>query len=87
MYRVLRPGRRRRCLLARNSRPALVYLLVGLGLVLVIEGLTYAAFPEGMKRLLLQLADLPGATLRSAGLFATIAGLVLLLVGRLFFSA
>lgn len=36
-----------------------------------------------MKRMLLQLVDLPPALLRSAGLVATIVGLVLLLTARL----
>ena len=85
MFPAPRPARRRHCRQPRSSRLALVYVLLGLGLVLVVEGLIYAAFPEGMKRLMLQIADMPGATLRSAGLFAVIAGLALLLSLRLFY--
>lgn len=61
--------------------------MIGLGLVLVIEGLAYAAFPEGMKRMLLAMAEIPETTLRSAGLLATIVGLVLLVLARLVFYA
>lgn len=55
--------------------------------MLVIEGLAYAAFPEGMKRMLLAMAEIPETTLRSAGLLATIVGLVLLVLARLVFYA
>lgn len=48
--------------------------------------MTYAVFAGGMKRMLVQLADLPPATLRTAGLVATIIGMVLLLAARLIFG-
>ena len=51
-------------------------LLVALGLVLVIEGVLYAAFPGGMKRTLVQVLDLPDTMLRSVGLAAAFMGLV-----------
>ncbi len=58
-------------------------LLVALGLVMVIEGLLYAVFPEGMKRMMQLLLTLPGEQIRSAGLvFAVIGvGIVWLLRG------
>ena len=58
-------------------------LLVALGLVMVIEGLLYAVFPEGMKRMMQQLLTLPSEKIRSAGLvFAVIGvGIVWLLRG------
>ncbi len=58
-------------------------LLVALGLVMVIEGLLYALFPEGMKRMMQQLLTLPSEQVRSAGLvFAVIGvGIVWLLRG------
>lgn len=62
-------------------------MLIGLGLVLVVEGLAYAIFADGMKRMLLQIADMSPATLRSAGLVAAIAGLVLLLGARWLFGS
>ena len=58
-------------------------LLVALGLAMVIEGLLYALFPEGMKRLMERLLSLPSEQVRSAGLFfaAVGVGLVWLLRG------
>jgi uncharacterized protein YjeT (DUF2065 family) len=57
-------------------------LLVALGLVLVIEGVLYAAFPTGMKRTLAQVLELPDGTLRGVGLVAAIIGLVLVWIVR-----
>lgn len=54
--------------------------------MLVIEGLLYALFADGMKRMLLSLVDVPPATLRTAGLVAAIAGLALILAARLLFG-
>lgn len=48
--------------------------LVGLALVLVIEGFLYAAFPEAMKRMLEQVRDMPPQTLRIAGLAGFVIG-------------
>ena len=58
-------------------------LLVALGLAMVIEGLLYALFPEGMKRLMRRLLTLPSEQVRSAGLvFAAVGvGVVWLLRG------
>lgn len=58
-------------------------LLVALGLAMVIEGLLYALFPEGMKRLMQRLLMLPSEQVRSAGLvFAAVGvGVVWLLRG------
>ena len=53
-------------------------LLVSLlGLVLVLEGLPYAAFPESMQRWLRQMADMPPKVLRVCGLLAMGIGLLL----------
>lgn len=62
-------------------------MLIGLGLVLVIEGLLYALCADGMKRMLLSLVDVPPATLRTAGLVAAIAGMLLIGAARMFFTA
>lgn len=58
-------------------------LLVALGLVMVIEGLLYAVFPAGMKRMMQLLLTLPSEQIRTAGLvFAVIGvGIVWLLRG------
>ena len=53
-------------------------LLVTLvGLVLVLEGLPYAAFPESMRKWLRQLSDMPPKVLRVMGFLAMGAGLLL----------
>jgi uncharacterized protein YjeT (DUF2065 family) len=57
-------------------------LLTALALILVIEGVAYALFPEGMKRILAQVLALPPASLRNAGLMSAIAGLVLVWLAR-----
>jgi hypothetical protein len=50
--------------------------LVALGLVLVIEGLTFAAFPGPAKRALAALMEMPDGGLRLAGLVSAILGLL-----------
>ena len=49
-------------------------LLTALALVLVIEGLLYAAFPEQMRRMVVSLLELPASTLRAGGLIAAVVG-------------
>jgi uncharacterized protein YjeT (DUF2065 family) len=50
--------------------------LVALGLVLVLEGLTFAAFPGPAKRALAMLIETPDGSLRLAGLVSAGAGLL-----------
>lgn len=52
-------------------------LWTGLALVLVIEGVLYALFPEGMKRAAMRAATLPSQALRGAGLAAAAVGVVI----------
>ncbi len=52
--------------------------LAALALVLVIEGILYAAFPEQMKRALAQMLQIPSAQLRSFALVMAALGLVAL---------
>ncbi|MEE8123208.1 MAG: DUF2065 domain-containing protein [Alphaproteobacteria bacterium] len=52
----------------------LTQLVTALALILVIEGTLYALFPDGMKRLMVQVLGLPASNLRAAGLIATAAG-------------
>ena len=42
-------------------------LLVGIGLVLVLEGLAYALAPEFMKNMMEQMQTVPAQSLRVAG--------------------
>ena len=55
---------------------------VACGLVLVIEGLAYAAFPEGMRRMMQTALELPAGTLRMGGLLAAIVGVALVWLVR-----
>ena len=48
-----------------------------LALVLVIEGILYALFPEAMKRIAARSALVPPQALRAAGLLAACIGVVL----------
>ena len=50
---------------------------VAIALVLVIEGVLYALFPNAMQRMLEQVMALPPQALRSAGLFSAILGVAL----------
>ena len=52
-------------------------LLTGLALVLVIEGIVYALFPEGMKRVAARAIGVPSQLLRAAGLLAAALGVVI----------
>jgi hypothetical protein len=53
-----------------------------MALVLVIEGIAYALFPDGMKRLIVQMLPLPAATLRAVGLAAACLGVVFVWLAR-----
>jgi uncharacterized protein len=57
-------------------------LIVGLGLVLVLEGVAYAAAPEGMKRLMAAGQALPAMALRRGGLAAAVFGLFVVWLAR-----
>tara|TARA_Y100001934_G_C12325439_1_gene762364 strand:- start:106 stop:258 length:153 start_codon:yes stop_codon:yes gene_type:complete len=41
---------------------------------LVIEGVIYALFPQGMQRMMTQALEMPASTLRIGGLIAAVAG-------------
>ncbi len=52
-------------------------LCTGLALVLVIEGILYALFPEGMKHVAARAMRVPPQILRSAGLLTAAIGVVI----------
>ncbi|HEX6441123.1 MAG TPA: DUF2065 domain-containing protein [Stellaceae bacterium] len=52
-------------------------LWTALALVLVIEGVLYALFPEGMKRIAARALTVPPQALRAAGLVAACLGVAL----------
>ncbi len=57
-------------------------LLAAVGLVLVIEGALYAAFPSGMQRMMRIALEFPPETLRIVGLASTAAGILVVWLVR-----
>ena len=57
------------------------YFLCVLGMVLIVEGLPYFAFPDKIKAYLRKLTDTPDATLRIMGSIAVVVGLILVYFG------
>ncbi len=58
------------------------YFLCVLGMVFIIEGLPYFAFPEKVKSYIMKLQEMPDYALRMLGLSAIITGLILIYFGR-----
>ncbi len=58
------------------------YFLSVIGLVMIIEGIPYFAFPDKMKSFLKRLPLLPDKTLRMFGTFMVAGGLVLIYIAR-----
>ena len=57
-------------------------LLTAIGLVLVIEGVVYSLFPNGMKRMMMVALTLPSSRLRSVGLTMALVGFAIVWLGR-----
>ncbi len=60
----------------------MVDLLVGLGLAVAIEGVLYALFPDGMRRMMAQALTLPPEALRLGGLLAAAFGVGVVWLAR-----
>ncbi len=58
-------------------------LVIAFALVLVIEGLLYALFPDAMKRMMESVMSMPSSSIRSAGLFSAIVGVGIVWLIRL----
>ncbi len=56
--------------------------LAALGLVFVIEGLVFAAFPQQAKRAMASVVETPEATLRAIGIGSAIIGVVVVWLVR-----
>ena len=59
------------------------YFLCVIGMVMIIEGLPYFAFPEKIKVWLAQMMDMKPAVLRIFGLILMALGLCLVYLGHL----
>ena len=57
-------------------------LVTALGLVLIIEGLVYAAAPSRFKALMARLEEIPDETLRMGGLIAVAVGVAIVWLAR-----
>ena len=57
-------------------------LVTALGLVLIIEGLVYAAAPARFKAMMARLDDIPDETLRMGGLIAVALGVAIVWLAR-----
>lgn len=55
-----------------------------IGMVMIIEGMPYFAFPEKMKPWLLKLVATPDGVLRRLGFGLMVAGLILVYVSQKF---
>jgi len=56
--------------------------LVAIGLVFVIEGLIFAAFPDSAKKAVLAVAETPDMSLRIIGIGSALLGLFLVWLMR-----
>lgn len=58
------------------------FFLCVIGMVMVVEGLPYFAFPERMKTWVRQMLQLPESVLRRFGLTLMCIGVLLVYLGR-----
>lgn len=56
--------------------------LIGIGLVFIIEGLVFAAFPASAKRAVAAVLETPEASLRVVGVGSAVFGLILIWLMR-----
>jgi uncharacterized protein len=64
-----------------NDEPMDFFLCV-LGMVMIIEGLPYFAFPEKMKIWVSKILEMPDGWLRRFGVVLMLAGLCLVYLGK-----
>ncbi len=57
-------------------------LVTALGLALAIEGVLYALFPDGMKRMMAIVLDQPSQQMRAVGLGAAAIGVIIVWLVR-----
>lgn len=59
-------------------------LIAALGLALAVEGLLFAAFPDGMRRAMYEAAHSPSDRMRLVGIISAVVGLGVIWVVRQF---
>jgi uncharacterized protein YjeT (DUF2065 family) len=60
----------------------MVDLITALSLAIALEGIAYALFPEGMKRMMTHALEQPAGMLRAVGLMAALGGVFVLWLVR-----
>jgi uncharacterized protein len=58
------------------------YFLCVLGMVMIVEGLPYFAFPEKMKGWIRKVLEMPAESMRRFGLVLMVGGLLIVYLGR-----
>ena len=58
------------------------FFICVIGMVMIIEGLPYFAFPEKMKIWIQKVLEIPEGALRKFGFFLMATGLLLIYMGR-----
>lgn len=58
------------------------YFLCVIGMVMIVEGIPYFAFPDKMKRVIEMMLEMPDATLRRLGMILMVVGLALVYMGK-----
>jgi len=58
------------------------FFLCVLGMVMVVEGLPYFAFPEKMKMLVQKVLEMPDSALRKFGFVLMLMGIGMVYVGK-----
>ena len=59
-------------------------LIAALGLALAVEGILFAAFPEGMRRAMYEAAHSPSDQMRMVGMVSALIGLAVIWLVRQF---
>jgi uncharacterized protein YjeT (DUF2065 family) len=57
-------------------------LVAALGLALAIEGIVFAAFPDGMRRAMYEAAQTPTDRMRIVGLVSALVGIAIVWAAR-----
>ena len=58
------------------------FFLCVLGMVMIVEGLPYFAFPEKMKSWVQKMLEMPDSTLRKFGFVLMLTGLWMIYMGK-----
>lgn len=65
-----------------SAGDAMKFFFSVLGMVMILEGLPYFAFPERIKRWLVKVSEMPAIHLRTFGFAAMCVGMVLVYLGQ-----